>query len=103
MRCAEKKKGAISIPIIDENRPFRNREDVEVEIRKCDLFGGICQYACFVFAALGIIGDAMNIYLVLEPISWLLLAIVAGLNAVIGHTHVVMAKHLLGIEAERRQ
>jgi len=99
--CREEK-GVISISIIKENRPFRNREDVEAEIRKCDLFGGICQYTCFVFAALGIIGDAMNIHFVLEPISWLLLAIVAGLNAVIGHTHAVMAKHLLGIEAERR-
>ena len=54
------------------------------------------------FAALGVIGDALNITLVLEPISWLLLAIFFGLNAIIGHTHVVVAKHLLGIEAESK-
>jgi hypothetical protein len=35
--------------------------------------------------------------------SWLLLAIVAGLNAIIGHMHVVVAKHLLGIEAEGKK
>jgi hypothetical protein len=67
------------------------------------LFGDICQYACFVFAALGVIGDAFNITLGLEPMSWFLLAIVAGLNAIIGHTHAVVAKHLLGIEAESKK
>jgi hypothetical protein len=87
------------MPIIEENKPFKNREDVRAEIRKCDLFGGICQYACFLFAALGVIGDALNITLGLESISWFLLAIVAGLNAIIGHIHIVVAKHLLGTES----
>ena len=80
--------------------PFKNREDVKAEIRACDRFGGISQYACFTFAALGVIGDALNITLGLESMSWFLLAIVAGLNAIIGHTHVVVAKHLFGIDAE---
>lgn len=93
----------VSIPIIEENKPFKNREDVKAEIRNCDFFGGICQYACFGFAVLGVVGDALNITLGLEPTSWFLLAIVAGLNAIIGHTHVVMAKHLLGVEAERQK
>jgi hypothetical protein len=35
--------------------------------------------------------------------SWLLLAIVAGLNAIVGHRHAVVAKHLLGIEAENKK
>lgn len=88
------------MPIIEENKPFKNREDVKAEIRNCDLFGGICQYACFLFAALGVIGDALNITLGLESMSWFLLAIIVGLNALIGHMHVVVAKHLLGIEVE---
>ena len=83
--------------------PFKSREEVKAEIRSCDRFGGTCQYACFIFAALGVIGNALNITLVLEPMIWLLLAIVAGLNAIIGHTHVVVAKHLLGIEAESKK
>jgi len=83
--------------------PFKNREEVKTEIHECDLFGGICQYACFIFAVLGVIGDAMNITLGLESMSWFLLAIVAGLNAIIGHTHVVVAKHLLGIEGESKK
>jgi len=91
------------IPIIEENKPFKNLEEVKAEIRACDRFGGISQYVCFIFAALGVIGDAMNITLGLEPMSWFLLAIVFGLNAIIGHTHVVVAKHLLGIEAESKK
>jgi hypothetical protein len=93
----------VKMPIIQENKPFKDREDVKAEIRNCDLFGGICQYACFAFAALGVYGDALNVTLGLEPTSWFLLAIVAGLNAIIGHTHVVVAKHLLGIEAESKK
>ena len=84
-------------------KPFKDREAVKAEIRNCDLLGSISQYACFVFAALGAIGDALNITLGLEPMSWLLLAIVAGLNAIIGHTHYVVAKHLLGIESESKK
>jgi hypothetical protein len=100
----ERKKGVrVKMPIIEENKPFKNREDVKAEIRNCDLFGGICQYACFIFAALGVIGDALNITLGLKSMSWFLLAIVAGLNAIIGHTHTVVAKHLLGIEAESKK
>jgi hypothetical protein len=86
-----------------EDQPFKNREHVKAEVRKCALFGDVCQYLCFIFAALGVIGDALNITLGLEPMSWLLLAIVAGLNAIIGHMHTVAAKHLLGIETESKK
>ena len=80
--------------------PFKNRKEVKAEIRACDRFAAISQYACFIFAALGIIGDAWNIILGIESMSWFLLAIVAGLNAVIGHMHSVVGKHLYGIESE---
>jgi len=99
-----KKEVMVKVSIIKEEfkseTPFKNREEVKAEIRACDRFGGISQYACFIFAALGVIGDALNITLGLGSMSWLLLAIVAGLNAIIGHMHVVMAKHLLGVESE---
>ena len=86
-----------------EGQPFKSREHAEAEVRKCAFFGDACQYLCFVFAALGVIGDALNITLGLESMSWLLLAIVAGLNAIIGHVHAVVAKHLMGIEAESKR
>jgi len=69
----------VKMPIIQENKPFKDHEDAKAEIRNCDLFGGICQYACFAFAALGVYGDALNVTLGLEPTSWFLLAFVAGL------------------------
>ncbi len=86
-----------------ENQPFKNREHVMAEIRRCASMGLICQYLSFLFVALGIVGDALNVKLGLESMSWFLLAIVAGLNAIIGHMHIVVAKHLLGIEAESKK
>jgi len=110
MLLQEKKEVMVKMSIIKEelvatwnHKPFKNREEVKAEIRACDRFGGISQYACFGFAILGVIGDALNITLGLESMSWFLLAIVAGLNAIIGHTHVVVAKHLFGIEAESKK
>jgi hypothetical protein len=93
----------MNMPVIPENEAFRDREQVKIEIRNCDLFGGICQFVCFASAALGVICDALNIALGLGSMSWFLLAIVAGLNAIIGHTHVVVAKHRLGIETETKK
>lgn len=86
-----------------EDESFKSREQVEAEVRKCALFGDVCQYLSFIFVALGVIGDASNVTLGLGSMSWFLLAIVAGLNAIIGHMHIVVAKHLLGIEAENRK
>ena len=55
--------------------PFKNREEIESEIRACDRFAAITQWACFLFAALGVIGEAFNITLGLQSMSWFLLAI----------------------------
>jgi hypothetical protein len=59
------------------HKPFKNREEVKTEIRDCDRVAGVSHYACFIFAALGVIGDAVNITLGLELMSWFLLSIVA--------------------------
>ncbi|MCW4037497.1 MAG: hypothetical protein NWF13_02045 [Candidatus Bathyarchaeota archaeon] len=110
--CCKKEKGCDGgdMSIIKEElkatvdpTPFKNREEVKVEIRDCNRFAAVSQYACFIFAALGVISDVVDVTLGLESMSWFLLAIVAGLNAIIGHTHVVVAKHLLGIEAKSKQ
>jgi hypothetical protein len=84
-------------------QPFKNYEEMKTEIRDCDRFAGISQYACFMLASLGAIGDASNATLVLQSMSWFLLAIVAGLNAIIGHNHVVVTNHLFGIKAESKK
>ena len=52
---------------------------------------------------IGVIGDALNITLGLESMSWFLLAIVFGLTAIVPHMRSVSAKHLFGIESERKR
>ncbi len=85
-----------------EDKPFKDREEVKKDIRLCALVGSIFQYASFVFAALGVIGDAFDITLGLESMSWLLLAIFAALSALVPHMRSVTAKHLYGIESESK-
>lgn len=84
-------------------KPFKDREEVKAEIRICMWWGDISQSLGFIFAALGAIGDAVNVTLGLEPMSWFLLALVASLNGIIGHMHVAVDKHLLGIKAESKK
>jgi hypothetical protein len=86
-----------------QNQPFKNREHVKAEIRLCTLACSVLEYLSFLFAALGIIGDALNTTLILEPMSWFLLAIFASVHAIIPAMHRVVAKHLLGIEAESKK
>jgi len=86
---------------VDE--PFKNREHVLAEIRLCGQAGGVVTLLSLLFAALGIISDASNITLALEPMSWFLLAIFAMVGAMGPTLHVVMAKHLLGIPTESKK
>ncbi len=81
---------------------FKNREEVKTEIRKCSIMAGIIILLGVLFALLGIIGDALNMTLVLESISWLLLAVFFGIVAIFPTMHSVMAKHLYGIESENK-
>ena len=82
---------------------FRNREEVKTEIRKCGAFGGIITLLGLIFAILGVIGDALDITLILESTSWLLLAVFFGLAAIGPIMHSVAAKHLYGIESESKK
>ena len=88
----------IPIPLLEQ--PFKDREEVKAEIGKCDLMASILSIAALVFAALGVISDGFDIPLGLEPMIWLLLAIVAGLGAIMPHMKSTVAKHLYGIESE---
>jgi hypothetical protein len=86
-----------------QNQPFKSREHVKAEIRRCAWAGTVSTSLSFLFAALGVIGDALNTTLVLQPMIWLLLAIFAALHAVVPDMHLVVAKHLLGMEAESKK
>jgi hypothetical protein len=52
------------------------------------------------FAVLGVIGDAMNIALGLEPTTWLLLSIVTCLVAIASWMAWALAVHLDALEAK---
>jgi hypothetical protein len=43
-----------------EDQTFKNREQVKAEVRKCALYGDVCQYLSFIFVALGVIGGAWS-------------------------------------------
>jgi hypothetical protein len=79
--------------------PFKDREKVKDEI-KCALGGTIFEGASLVCAALGVISEGFDIALGLEPMSWLLLAIVAGVLCIPSYMKSVVARHLYGIESE---
>jgi hypothetical protein len=86
-----------------EDKPFKDREEVKKDIRQCATVGMACTIGSLVFAVLGVIGDAVNITLGLESISWFLLAIVVGLAALVPNIRSVAAKQLFGIESERKK
>jgi hypothetical protein len=86
-----------------QDQPFKNREHVKAEIRRCAWAGSVVTLLSLLFAALGIVSDALNITLGLEPMSWFLLAILGMVGAIGPHMHVVVAKHFLGIEAESKK
>ncbi len=83
-----------------EEKPFKNREQVKAEVKLCSTVGSIFLLLGFLFAILGIICDALDATLGLETMSWFLLAVFVGIASIIPSMHAVVAKHLLGIEAE---
>ena len=82
--------------------PFENREHIIWEIGFCNKATTYITYLCLVFVAIGINGDLLNMKLGLESMSWLLLAIVTGVMSLAPHLHMIMAKHLLGMEVINR-
>ncbi|MFX1535953.1 MAG: hypothetical protein ACFFDI_17195 [Promethearchaeota archaeon] len=86
-----------------EDKPYKNRAEVKKDIRLCAWVGGIFIFCSLGFAVLGVIGDALNVTLGLESMSWFLLAIWAGLIAIFPSMTSLTAKHLYGIESERKE
>jgi hypothetical protein len=85
-----------------QNRPFKNRERVKAEIRRCAWASSVGMIFGFLFALLGVIRDALNVALVLKLISWFLFAIFAVVAAIVPTLHLAVAKHFLGIEPESK-
>jgi hypothetical protein len=83
--------------------PYKNREHVLAEIRFCARMAQAFTLSAFLFVALGMISDAMNIVLVLHPTMWLLVSISCGIAVMVSHMHIMTAKQALGIEAESKK
>lgn len=86
-----------------QDQPFKSREHVKAEIRRCAMASSVLSFLSFLFFALGIIGDALNITLGLTSLSWFLLAIFAVVHAIVPTLHLVVAKQSLGIEVESKK
>ena len=83
--------------------PYKNREHVLAEIRFCARMAQAFTLSAFLWVALGIISDALNIVLVLHPTMWLLASISCGITVMVSHLHIMTAKQVLGIEAESKE
>lgn len=84
------------------DEPFKNREHILWEIGYCNKAAGYVTILCLAFGVVGIISDFLNMELVLGSTSWLLLSVVAGVLSMGPHLHVIMARHLLGMEVIKR-
>jgi hypothetical protein len=95
-------KGGDAIMSLEE-KPFQNREDVKHEVKLCSTVATIFQLLSFLFAIVGIIGDALNATLGLKTLSWFLLAIILGVSSVLPSMHAVSAKHLLYMDETKKE
>ena len=86
-----------------QEEPFENREHIVWEIGYCNKAASYITYLCLASVAIGILGDLLNMKLGLESMTWMLLAVVAGVLSLGPHLHMIMAKHLLGMEVIKRE
>ena len=83
--------------------PYKNREHVIAEIKRCATLAKVATVVALLFVALGVVSDALDTVLVLHPTMWLLVAFIFGITIIVAHMHVVAAKQVLGIEAESKK
>ena len=84
---------------------MNDRESVLAEIRYFSRLANAVMLLGFVFLALGIITESLNIShaYTLNPTSWFLIAIFCMVGSINPKLHVVAGKHLLGIETESKR
>ena len=83
--------------------PYKDREHVLAEIRFCARMAQAFTLGAFLFTALGVVSDALNIVLVLHPTIWLLLSIGCVITVMISHLHIMTAKQVLGMGTESKE
>ena len=80
-----------------------DRDSTLAEIRYFSRLANVVMLLGFLFFALGIISDSLNVTLGLEPTSWFLTAIFCMVGSISPKLHVVAGKHLLGMETENKK
>ena len=86
-----------------QDQPYKNREHVIAEIKRCAMASSVSSFLSFLFVIIGIISNVSNTTLGLTSLAWFLLAIFAGIHSVVPSMHLVTAKHFLGIETENKK
>jgi hypothetical protein len=82
-------------------KPFQSRKELKQALNPMGFGFHISYWLGILFAIVGVIGDAVNITLGLESISWLLLSIAAFLAGIPMLTTWAVAQHLLGMKIEK--
>ena len=88
--------------MIPEDKPFIDREDVKTDIRLCAWMGTIVIFISLICAAVGFISDAIDVTVVVESMSWFLLAIAFGVISIVPNMRSLTAKLMYGIESEMK-
>ena len=82
--------------------PFKNRDEVKKQINLCSIACSFLAILGLIFALVGVIGDALDVNVILESSNWLLLAILFVIASFMPFLNSSLAKHLYGIESERK-
>jgi hypothetical protein len=82
-----------------------DRESILAEIRYFSRLANVVMLLGFLFLALGIISESLNISnaYTLRPTSWFLIAIFCMVGSISPKLHVVAGKHLLGMKTENKK
>jgi len=84
-------------------RLWEDRKRVIASVSRAGLWGGTTFFLGVIFAVLGVIGDAANVTLGLEPMAWFLLAIVVSVLSVTFYIGWAVAWYLSTTEAKSKK
>jgi len=84
-------------------RHWEDREYLKANIGSGGMAAHACLFLGVLFAVVGVIGDAANMTLGLEPASWFLLAIVAILASITFFIGWAVAWYLKTTETKKRE
>jgi hypothetical protein len=85
------------------DKPFENREHIVWEIGFCGRAATYFVTIGLIFAAIGVIGDLLNIKLGLGSTSWFFLAVLFVVGSMTPQLHMLTAKHLRGMDVIKKE